>query len=136
MVYLAKKEVDGTVEIVHHTSLKALNDMDGISTPDMTVTDEEFEAADGIARLVDGVIVLGKSEAEITTEENQKRITEIDQELDEIDRKSGRPSRAVSFALAKGKNASAQDISRLDEYEKKAADLRSERTQLATGVAG
>jgi hypothetical protein len=132
MVYLAKK--DGGV--VHHTSLSALKEMDGIESPDMTVTDEEFEAAGSLARLIGDEIVLGKTEAEITAEENLNRIAGIDAELEDIDRKSGRPARAVSFAVAKGKSAPAADVSKLDEYEKKAAQLREERTLLTTGVAG
>jgi hypothetical protein len=133
MVYLAKK--DGGV--VHHTSLQALKDMDGIEAPDMTVTDEEFEAAGSLVRLIGDEIVLGKTEAEITAGENQKRIGEIDAELGDIDRKSGRPSRAVSFSVAKGKTPPAADVSKLDEYEKAAADLRQERASLLTaGVAG
>jgi hypothetical protein len=133
MVYLAKK--DGGV--VHHTSLQALKEMDGIEAPDMELSDEDFEAAGGLARLIDGEIVLGKTEAEIAAEENRKRIAEIDSELDEIDRKSGRPARAVSFAVAKGKTAPAADVSKLDEYEKAASALREERASLLTaGVAG
>jgi hypothetical protein len=85
MVYLAKK--DGGV--VHHTSLQALKEMDGIEAPDMTVSDEEFEAAGSLVRLIDGGIVLGKTEAETAAEENRNRIAEIDAALDEIDRKSG-----------------------------------------------
>jgi hypothetical protein len=132
MVYLAKK--DGGV--VHHTSLSALKEMDGIESPDMTVTDEEFEAAGALVRLIGDEIVLGKTESEITAEENRNRIAGIDAELEDIDRKSGRPARAVSFAVAKGKSAPAADVSKLDEYEKKAAQLREERTLLTTGVAG
>jgi hypothetical protein len=132
MVYLAKK--DGGV--VHHTSLQALKDMDGIERPDMTVTDEEFEAAGSLARLIGDEIVLGQTEVEITAENNRKRIGEIDAELDAIDRKSGRPARAVSFAVAKGKTPTAADVSKLDEYEKQAKDLREERTLLTAGVAG
>jgi hypothetical protein len=133
MVYLAKK--DGGV--VHHTSLQALKDMDGIEAPDMTVADEEFEAAGCLARIIGGEIVIGKTEAEITAEGNRKRIDEIDAELDSIDRKSGRPARAVSYAVAKGKTAPAADVSKLDEYEKQAADLREERASLlSAGVAG
>lgn len=133
MVYLAKK--DGGV--VHHTSLQALKEMDGIEKPDMQVSDEEFEAAGSLVRIIDGKIVLGKTKAEKTAEVNQKRIVEIDTELDDIDRKSGRPARAVSFAVAKGKTPPADDVSKLDEYEKRAAALREERATLLTpGVAG
>ncbi|MDR2419462.1 MAG: hypothetical protein LBD79_10500 [Treponema sp.] len=70
MVYLAKK--DGAV--IRHTDLTAMQDLDGISTPDLTITDEEFDAAEGLARIIDGAIYLGKTEAEVQTEQNAQRI--------------------------------------------------------------
>ena len=70
MVYLAKK--NGVV--IHHTDKAAMRDMDGISNPDLTVTDEEFDAAGGLARLIDGEIVLGKTEAEVQAEQSEERI--------------------------------------------------------------
>jgi hypothetical protein len=56
-VYLAKK--DGAV--IFHTDLSAMEQMDGISKPDKTVTIEEWEAA-GSTAFVDasGKIVLGE----------------------------------------------------------------------------
>ena len=42
--------------------------MDGISVPDMTITEEEFEAAGGLVRLIDGKIFLGKTDAEKASE--------------------------------------------------------------------
>jgi hypothetical protein len=132
-LYLAKK--DGG--IVVHADKQAMFDLDGIEEPDMTVTEEEFYAADGLVRIKDNIIVLGrKTAAEEAEEENRKRIAEIDAELDEIDRKSIRPGRAVSHALAKGKTAPAHDVSKLDEYEERADTLRKERDSLNTGVAG
>lgn len=66
MVYLAKK--DGGV--VHHTSLEAMKDLDGIDNPDMQVLDTAFEAASGLVRIINGEIVLGKTqeEQEVETE--------------------------------------------------------------------
>ena len=85
MVYIAKK--DGGV--VHHTSLKALKAMDGIDKPDMQVSDEEFEAAGGLVRLINGKIVVGKTKAEKEEAEKQEKIAEYMGELEEIDRESG-----------------------------------------------
>jgi hypothetical protein len=130
MVYVAKK--NGAV--VHHTDKKAMKEMDGISKPSLTVTDEEFEAAGGLVRLIDGEIVLGKTEAEAAAAEAQCRINAIDAELRSIDAKSGRPARAVS--MAKGELPDQADVAKLDEYEERAASLRSELTSLSTGVAG
>jgi hypothetical protein len=70
MVYLAKK--NGVV--IHHTDKTAMQDLDGISNPDLTVTDEEFDAAGGVARLIDGQIVLGKTATEVQAEQNEERI--------------------------------------------------------------
>ena len=42
--------------------------MDGISVPGMTITEEEFEAAGGLVRLIDGKIFLGKTDAEKASE--------------------------------------------------------------------
>jgi hypothetical protein len=60
MIYLIKK--NGLV--IPHTDLEAMQALDGISTPDMTITETEWEAAKGLARIIDGEIVLGKTEAE------------------------------------------------------------------------
>ena len=89
MVYIGIRS-DG--EVVHHTSLKALKELDGVEAPVREVPDEEFESAGCLARLIDGEIVIGKTEPEKTVEQNQKRIAEIDAELQTIDLKSGRSS--------------------------------------------
>jgi hypothetical protein len=60
MVYLAKK--DGRV--IAHTDLEAMKELDGISAPDMAVTEAEWEAAEGLARIIGGEIFLGKTGAE------------------------------------------------------------------------
>jgi hypothetical protein len=70
MVYLAKK--NGAV--VCHTDLAAMKAIDGIKTPDREITDEEFAAAGGLARLIGGEICLGKTEAETTAEANAERV--------------------------------------------------------------
>jgi hypothetical protein len=82
MVYLWKK--DGTV--YHHTDLAAAAGIDGLTAaPDMEVSESDFKAAGGIARLVDDEIVLGKLEAEIQAEENGRRIIALKQKLAETD---------------------------------------------------
>ncbi|MDR2095057.1 MAG: hypothetical protein LBP76_06015 [Treponema sp.] len=81
MVYLAKK--NGVV--VHHTDRAAMEALDGIATPDMEITDEEFEASGGLARLIDGEIVLGKTSAEAQAEENARQIMVLKKNLAETD---------------------------------------------------
>jgi len=81
MVYLAIK--DGGV--VHHTSLQALKEMDGIETPDLEISDEEFEAAGCLARLIDDEIFIGKTEEEETAEENEAKIAVLKRKLADTD---------------------------------------------------
>ena len=80
-VYLAIK---GDV-VIHHTSLSAMKTMDGISVPDMTITEEEFEAAGGLVRLVDGKIFLGKTDAEKASEEAVEKIRVLKKQLADTD---------------------------------------------------
>jgi hypothetical protein len=60
MVYLIKKGGN----VIPHTDLEAMKELDGVSTPDMTVTEAEWEVAEGLARIIDGKIFLGKTGAE------------------------------------------------------------------------
>ncbi|MDR2178440.1 MAG: hypothetical protein LBP20_10440 [Treponema sp.] len=77
MVYLAKK--NETVD--HHTDAAATEVLDGINAPNMEITGEEFEAAGGFARLINGEIFLGKSGAEDNAGQNRflkSRLTRTD----------------------------------------------------------
>jgi len=57
MVYLAKKNG----EVIHHTDLQAMSDLDGIQTPELTVEEAEWEAAGSTAHIdASGDIVLGE----------------------------------------------------------------------------
>lgn len=80
-VYLAIK---GNV-VIHHTDLSAMESMDGISQPDMTITEEEFYAADGLVRLIDGRIFLGKTDDEKAGEEAIEKIRVLKKNLAETD---------------------------------------------------
>lgn len=71
--------------VIHHTDLSAMESMDGISQPDMTITEEEFYAADGLVRLIDGKIFLGKTDAEKTGEEAIEKIRILKKNLAETD---------------------------------------------------
>jgi hypothetical protein len=60
-------KVDG--KVINHTDLQAAADLDGLTRePDKTVTTAEWDAAEGIARIIKGKIVLGKTEEEIQKE--------------------------------------------------------------------
>jgi hypothetical protein len=131
MVYLAKKNG----EVIHHTDLAAMKSMDGIETPDLVITEEAFQAAAGLLRIIDGEIFLGPTEAEQAEETRQKRIDEIDRALQAVDAKSARASRAVALAVAQSNQPDETDIQTLTVLESQAEELRSELRSL-TGVAG
>jgi hypothetical protein len=73
MVYLTIK--NGVV--LNHTSLAAMEQLDGVAHSDLELSDAEWDAAGGLARVVDGKIVLGKTETELQAEQAAKRITEL-----------------------------------------------------------
>lgn len=82
MVYLWKKKG----RVYHHTDLAAAAQIDNLTAaPDMTISEAVFEAAGGIARLVDGEIVLGKTEAELQAEENERQIIALKRKLADTD---------------------------------------------------
>jgi hypothetical protein len=82
MVYLWKK--DGVV--YRHTDLVAAVQLDGLTAaPDMEVCEADFDAAGGLARIIGGDIVLGKTEAEIQAEENKRHIVILKQKLADTD---------------------------------------------------
>jgi hypothetical protein len=67
MIYLAIKNNT----IIVHSDLIVMSKMDGITTPDKTVTDEEWDSAGCLARIIDGTIFLGKTDAEKLAEAQQ-----------------------------------------------------------------
>jgi hypothetical protein len=70
-IYLWKK--DG--KAVYHTNLAAAAQLDGLTTaPEKTISEQAWEAAGGIARVVNGKIAIGKTEAEKQAEANVERI--------------------------------------------------------------
>jgi hypothetical protein len=82
MVYLWKKNST----VYHHTDLAAATQIDGLTAaPDMEISEADFEAAGGLARLVNGKIVLGKTEAEKQAEENERRIAVLKRNLADTD---------------------------------------------------
>jgi hypothetical protein len=121
MVYLAKKDGD----VVHHTSLEALREMDGIETPDMEITDEEFEAAGCLARIIEGEIFIGKTDGEKTAEENEQKVILLKRKLANTD--------YIAAKIAEGSATKAQ----YSEIIAQRQEWRSEIDSLENpGVAG
>jgi hypothetical protein len=113
MVYLWKK--DGTV--YHHTDLVAAAEIDGLTAvPDMEVSEADFEAADGIARLMNGEIVLGKTAAEKQAEDAARRVIVLKRKLAETD-----------YIAAKITEGSAT----MEEYADKIAQRQAWRQEIA-----
>ena len=83
-VYLWK--VDGRV--INHTDLDSAVELDGLSRkPDKTITTAEWDAAEGIARIINGEIVLGKTDEEIEYENLAAEELKLTKELDSKDYK-------------------------------------------------
>lgn len=116
MVYLAKK---GN-EVIHHTSKQAMLEMDGITKADMEISDEEFEKAGCFARLIDGKIFLGKTDAEKAREEAIERIRILKGWLAETD--------YIAAKIAEGSATAAdyaEKIAQRKAWRKEISELES-----------
>ena len=116
MVYLAKK---GN-EVIHHTSKQAMLEMDGIAKADMEISDEEFEKAGCLARLIDGKIVVGKTKVELKAEANADRIEFLKAQLAETD--------YIAAKIAEGSATSAdyaEKIAQRKAWRKEISELES-----------
>jgi hypothetical protein len=90
--------------------------LDGIKTPDREITDEEFAAAGGLARLIDGEIFLGKTDAEKTAEAGAGRVRFLKSQLANTD-----------YIAAKIAEGSAT----IEEYADKIAQRQAWRLEIA-----
>lgn len=81
MVYLARK--NGAV--IHHTDMEAMKTMDGIGKAELEISDEEFEAAGSLARIIDGKIFIGKTDEEKAADDARVRIAALKKKLAETD---------------------------------------------------
>jgi hypothetical protein len=64
MVYLARK--NGAV--IFHTDLAAMERLDGVNTPEKTITEAEWNEAGGFARIIGNEIFAGKTGEEKAAE--------------------------------------------------------------------
>jgi hypothetical protein len=111
MVFLARK--DG--KVIHHTDRDAMKQMDGIDEPELEVPDRAFEAAGGLARIINGEIFIGKTEAEKQAEGNQQRITALKRLLSDTD--------YIAVKIAEG-------AANKDEYTEEIAQRAAWRTEI------
>jgi hypothetical protein len=126
MVYLAKKNG----KAIHHTSKEAMKALDGVSKPERTVTDAEFEAASGLVRIINGEIFLGKTEAEMAADNAKARISEIDNALAVLDAKYLTPRILSGIGVG-----DAYALSQKEKHDAEAVPLREERDQLVKNIA-
>jgi len=117
--------------VIFHADLEAATQLDGLTAPpDMTIPEEQFYAVGGIARVINGEIVLGKTEQEIAGEATRKRIAGIDARFLEIEQKLIRP------VLARVQGAETEeDVERINALTLEIMTLRAERKVLAASVS-
>ena len=87
--------------------------------------DDWYLKYESTARLEDGKIVLGKSEEQKTAERNARRKDAIVREMNELETKGLRASRAVVLNIA-----TDEDLARLKEIEETIEKLRAEYAEL------
>jgi len=110
---------------VFHTSLEAAAQLDGLSRqPDKTVTEAQFSAAGGLARIINGKIVLGKTPQEEEDDNARKRIAEIDARFVVIEQEMVRPM----VAHIRGTQIQG-DVDKLAALDAEAQALRTERKE-------
>jgi hypothetical protein len=128
MIYLAKK--DGRVVI--HANKQAMMALDGV-TPEKEVSENEFYAAGGLVRIIEGKIFLGLTDAEKAEEEKRKKIDAYKAELASIDNEAGagRAVRGLALEAAEKAGIRGEDFDRLLELENEAAVLREKIAELA-----
>ena len=119
MVYLARK--NGIV--ITHADKEAMMNMDGV-TPEMEITDEEFMAAEGLVRIIDNKIFLGKTDEEKAIDDAQKKIEKIDDQLAKLDKEYLTP-RILAGAAKNGE----YELCKINEHEALAVPLRAKRRE-------
>jgi len=127
MVYIWK--IGNTV--ISHADLGAAEELDGLSAPpDMAITEDEYYNANGLIRVINGEIILGKTAEEEAKEETLARIAEIDAHFLTIEQKIVRPM------LAKIRDtATNEDNEKFDALAAELEALRAERQGLASALS-
>jgi len=133
MIYLARKNN----KVVAHADKQAMFDLDGV-TPEMEIQDEEFYAAECLARVVHGKIFIGLTDEEKAEKENKSKLDGYVADLAAIDREAGAGRALRSLTLATAKKAGIEgsagdkgsDLAILQAYENRAAALRDNIAKL------
>jgi len=100
----------------------------GITEADKVVTEDEYNGKGCYTRIINGEIIVGRTEEEIAAEENQEKIDEIQRRFKEIDQLDGpRPIREAVTQLA---GSAGLDTSYLNRHEAEAIELREKLAEL------
>lgn len=118
MIYIWKK--DGKAYV--HTDLEGAKQLDGLTTqPTKTLKDDVFYTEyDGLARVIDGELVLGKTEQEVKDEKASEIRCIRDRKIEEIQWRIQRYTEQVSMGVKT--TDSEDDYKKILQY---AQDLRN-----------
>jgi len=124
MVYLVKE--NGEIRVFYSE-----NDMKeaGFKKPDLTVSEEEFNSNGCYARVIEGEIIVGKTQTERQIEELTGQIAKIDDQLDALDRKYLTPR--ILSGIGTG---DAYALQQRQAHETAAAPLRTARQPLQNSL--
>lgn len=119
MVYFWKKNG----RVYHHAAenhaatMLTARQMDGLTdAPQAETTDAEFEAAGCLARLVDGEIVIGKTDGEKQAELDAGRVLELKRRLADTD--------YIAVKIAEGATTPAEYAGKLAERQAWRAEIQ------------
>jgi hypothetical protein len=125
MVYLARKNGG----VVAHANKAAMEALDGVK-PEKTITDAEWAAGGNLARVIEGEIVVGKTEGEKAAEkaaaEKKAAIADLKQKLAESD--------YIVIKIAEGAAKSedyAEQIAQRQAWRKQVEELEAEASARA-----
>jgi hypothetical protein len=124
MIYFWKsKDGDG---VYFNTDIEEAKKDDYTTKPKESCTQNDwYTVYECTARLVKGSIVLGKTQEEKDAEAAQKRKEQIVAEIEQLENKGLRASRAVALNIA-----TEEDLNKLQEIETAIAGLRAEYESL------
>jgi hypothetical protein len=111
MIYLVKKE-GRVIPFYSEADMKKA----GFSKADKTVSDDDFAANGCYARLIDGKIVIGKTDSEKQVEQNAERIGALKRQLADTD--------YIAVKIAEGAASASQYADRLAERQAWRAEIR------------
>jgi hypothetical protein len=101
----------------------------GFKKAGLTVSEQQYNSNGCYARIIDGEIVVGKTENETQIEVLEKQITDIDKQLEALDREYLTPR--VLCGIGMGDTYARQ---KAQEHETVAAPLRTAREPLKTSL--